>query len=159
MENLFDMLIIFCANYLIIFIIGVALLYLFKQPRNKQKQIIIFSLISLPLIYITAKILSVFYYDPRPFVSSHLVPLISHDPDNGFPSDHALLGSAISAIIFCFNRKVGIFLFVLTLLVGTARVMAGVHHPIDIVGSVVVAFGITSLVQWKIFPRSNKNQK
>ena len=35
------------------------------------------------------------------------------------------------------SRKWAVNLFVLTVIVGASRVLAGVHHPIDIVGSIL----------------------
>lgn len=154
MENLSDILIIFGAKYLIFFVAGIAFLFLLKQPRNKQKQIVIFSIISLPLIYAAAKMSAIFYYNPRPFVSDNLISLIPHNPDNGFTSDHALLGGAIFSIIFYFNRKIGLLLFILTILVGVSRVVANIHHPIDIIGSVAIAF-IVSFFVYRFLIRLN----
>jgi undecaprenyl-diphosphatase len=151
-------LIIFGAKYLLIVIIAIALLYFLKQPRSEQKRLIIFSVICLPLIYLTAKILSLFYYNPRPFVSGGLIPLVSHNPDNGFTSDHTLLAGAISAVIFYFNRKTGMFLLALALLVGIARVMAGVHHLIDIAGSISIAFIVSFCAYRFLLPMISRSK-
>ncbi len=140
MKNLLNNLIIFNAEYLLILIVIIVLFYFLKQSRNHQKQITIFGLVSFPLIYLIAKISAIFYYNPRPFVLDNSLPLIFHEANNGFPSNHMLLGSAIAAVIFCFNRKAGILLFGLSILVGIARVMAGIHHSIDIAGSIIIAF-------------------
>jgi len=145
-EHLSDILIIFSAKYLVFFVAGIAFLFLLKQPRNKQKQIIIFSIISLPLVYLAAKTSAIFYYNPRPFVSDNLIPLVTHNPDNGFTSDHTLLAGAIFSIIFYFNRKIGLLLFILTISVGISRVVANIHHPIDIIGSIAVALVVSFFV-------------
>lgn len=79
------------------------------------------------------------YYDPRPFVTHHLVPLFPHAADNGFPSDHALLASFLAFTMFLYSRRAGVFLLILAVLIGWARVAAHVHSPIDIVGSFVIS--------------------
>jgi undecaprenyl-diphosphatase len=79
------------------------------------------------------------YYDPRPFVTHHLVPIIAHAADNGFPSDHALLTAFLAFTMLLYSRRVAIFLLVNALLVSWARVAAHIHSPIDIVGSFVFA--------------------
>lgn len=81
---------------------------------------------------ILLKISSVFINDPRPFVINHVMPLIPHAPDNGFPSDHTLITMWLALMVFLNNRRVGIALIVISLLVGISRVMALIHHPIDI---------------------------
>lgn len=133
-----NMLIIFGAKYLLFVSAVVAIFYLLKQSRERQKEIIIFSVIIFPLSYGVAKILGHFYFDPRPFAAGHFTPLISHAADNGFPSDHTLLAAAIAAAIFRFNKKIGWLLFFLAILIGLARVLTGIHHIVDIAGSVAI---------------------
>lgn len=152
MGNFQDSLVIFGAKYLIIFIIGIAFLYFINQPREKQKTIIILGIITLPIIYAVSQIVAYFYYDPRPFVTGHFVPLISHDPDNGFPSDHTLLSSAIAMMIFYYNRRVGIFLLILATFVGLARVLAGIHHITDVFGSMLITIIVFSLAYDFLLP-------
>ena len=88
------------------------------------------------------------FYDTRPFVTMHVVPLIAHAPDNGFPSDHALLASFLGFVILLNSRMTGVLLLVLAVLIGWARVAAHIHHPIDILGSFVIAGLSVMLVQW-----------
>lgn len=79
------------------------------------------------------------YYDPRPFVVHHLVPIIPHAADNGFPSDHALLTSFLAFTMFFFSRRLAIVLCVNALVVSWARVAARIHNPRDIVGAFAIA--------------------
>jgi undecaprenyl-diphosphatase len=136
---MFNAFIIFGAKYLIWIVVIAALVYIAKQEKEKRWKIMISAIFILPISYVVAKILAHFYYDPRPFVVNHFMPLIAHAPDNGFPSDHTLFGAAIASVIFLFNKKMGIVLFILTLLIGLSRILAGVHHPVDILGSFVIA--------------------
>ncbi|MCX6762335.1 MAG: phosphatase PAP2 family protein [Candidatus Moranbacteria bacterium] len=131
-------LIIFIAKYLFFVSAAIAIIFFLKQLRQKQKEMLIFAVILLPLSYVIAKIVSRFYFDPRPFVQGNFAPLIGHAADNGFPSDHTLLAAAIAFAIFHFNKKLGLFLFFLAVLVGVARVLAGVHHAADIAGSLII---------------------
>ncbi len=129
---------IFTAKYLVFVLAAIAAFYFLKQPWQRQKEVFIFAVLLLPLSYIVAKVMAHFYFDPRPFVAGHFTPLIPHAADNGFPSDHTLLGTAIAFAIFHFNKKIGIFLLFLAILVGLARVLAGVHHAVDIAGSILI---------------------
>jgi len=137
-----DTLIIFTAKYLLFASALIAILYFLKQPRQRQKEILIFAVVLLPLSYIAAKIISRFYFDPRPFAAQNFTPLIPHAADNGFPSDHTLLGAAVAFAVFRFNKKLGLFLFFLAVLIGLARILAGVHHITDIAGSLVIVLAI-----------------
>jgi len=157
MKYLIDSLVIFGAKYLLILIIGIAFLYFLRQPRDKQKQLAIFGLIVCVLAFIVARLTSQLYFDARPFVAGHFSPLIPHDPDNGFPSDHTLLASAVAMVILYFNRKMGMLLVMLAVLVGMSRVMAGVHHPMDIIGSIVISVGVSLLAHLFIMPIIKKS--
>lgn len=141
-----DLFFIFSAKYLFFLVILVAGVYFFRQPRDVQKKIAVFSLISLPIIYLLAVFAGHIYYDPRPFVVGNFTPLIPHAADNGFPSDHALLVSAIAAIIMYFHRRVSAVLWVLAIIVSLARVYVGVHHLADIIGSFVISLVVTFVV-------------
>lgn len=148
-----DSLIIFGAEYLYLLIVVVALFYLVLIEKRRSSEVIVAALIALPLTYIVAKVLSLLYFDPRPFVVGNFVPLLSHAPDNGFPSDHTLLSAAIAAVIFVFERRLGAALFAIALLVGLSRVAAGIHHVTDIIGSLAIASGVTYTVQRVVLPR------
>ncbi|WP_419188808.1 phosphatase PAP2 family protein [Enhydrobacter aerosaccus] len=71
---------------------------------------------------------------------------MAHTPDNGFPSDHTLLLSALAALASCWNGRLSLLLWFIALLVGAARVYVGLHHPVDILGSILIAIGTVALV-------------
>ncbi len=141
---------IFGAKYLFIAIIIIAFIYFLRQANSVRKKMLLLAAFACPLILIIARLIGIFYYDPRPFVVGHFPPMIPHDPDNGFPSDHALLCAAISSWAFPFSKKLSSAAWVLTFLVGFSRVYVGVHHPIDIAGSVIISIATTAVVYWAL---------
>ena len=151
-----DYIFIFIAKYLFVLAGIIALVWFWKLPKEKKKEIIIFGVITLPVIYIISKIGAWLYFDPRPFVVGHFTPLIPHDPDNGFPSDHVLLISAIASIIFPFSKKVSASVWTIAALVGISRVYIGIHHSIDIAGSAIISVVVSALVYF-IFEKFVKN--
>jgi len=130
---------IFTAKYLYIFIAALAAAFVISRGRADTKRMIIFAVFSLPLTFVLAKAMGHLYFDPRPFVTSHTSPLIAHNPDNGFPSDHALLVFALACLVFVFDKKMGLLFGLLALAVGVARVYVGLHSPIDIAGSFLIS--------------------
>ncbi|MCX5699287.1 MAG: phosphatase PAP2 family protein [Candidatus Omnitrophica bacterium] len=146
MNNLADLVFIFGAKYLYLLVIVIAFAWFLIQPKPRKKEILIIAGICLPLVFVISKIVGYLYYNPRPFVVGHFKPLIYHSADNGFPSHHELLVSAIAAMIFIFSRRIGLVLWILALLVGFSRVYAGVHHLIDIAGSILISIGSVTLV-------------
>jgi len=132
-----DIFIVFCAKYLIIIIGLLALGYWLTLPRKQKTEVLIMGAVTGIIAFILAKTGSAMFTDPRPFVSDGVTPLFAYTADNGFPSDHTLLGMTVTMALLSVSRKWAINLFVLTVIVGASRVLAGVHHPVDIVGSIV----------------------
>jgi len=139
MSETTDLIFIFGAKYLYLIIIIISFIWFLIQPKPRQREILIVTCICLPLILIISALASNLYDSPRPFAAGHFQPLIPHKADNGFPSHHMLLASGVSAIIFLFDWRASLILWVLALFVGLSRVYAGVHHIIDIAGSVLIS--------------------
>ncbi|HEY4528441.1 MAG TPA: phosphatase PAP2 family protein [Candidatus Paceibacterota bacterium] len=150
---------IFCAKYLFILSPVVVFYFFYKSDAEIRKRILVLGALSLPLSYILGVIGRMLYFNPRPFMVSGVEPLISHAADNGFPSDHTLLLASIASLVFIFNRKLAAWLWVITILVGISRVYAGVHHFIDILGSISIAIASTALVYVIIRKLWNKNNQ
>ncbi|MBO9618343.1 MAG: phosphatase PAP2 family protein [Niabella sp.] len=140
-----DTFFIFCANYLFVAPFLLAAVFFFKQKRNVQINIVIFGLCCALVGYGIALLLGQLYFDPRPFVAGHFKPLIDHDTENGFPSDHVLLVSTVSAVLTVFAKRLSIYAWICTILIAIARVYVGVHHIIDVAGSLLIASGVTAL--------------
>lgn len=143
---------IILAKYLYLFIIFVVFIFFIKE-KKRWKKIVFFATGILSISFLLSRIVSKIYYNPRPFVSKHFIPLIEHTADNGFPSDHSLVSFAFASIVFIFNRKLGVVLYVLSFLVGLSRIYVGVHSYIDILGSFlicIIAMGIcATIASWK----------
>lgn len=147
-----NLLIIFGAKYLIYVMIVIFVIAFFLLAKNKKKDAILFAALVLPFSYLLNKTLSFFFYNPRPFVENNFTPLVDHVADNGFPSEHTLLAFSIAAISFYMNKKITAFFIAAALVVGISRVLAGVHHTLDVLGSI----GIVILVALLVYYFQNK---
>lgn len=136
---------VFFASYLYLVQVALALIYFLLQQRPRQLEMIAFGVVYFPLVFLLAEGVGLFYFDPRPFVVEHFTPLIPHVPDNGFPSDHALLTSAVATAALFFDWPMGLILWLLALLVGAARVYVGLHHPIDVLGAYAFSIALCPL--------------
>lgn len=144
--SLLDYFFIFGAKYLFVLVLLIALIAFWRADRSLQRQLFILCLVSFPLVFMVARITSGFYYNPRPFVVGNFTPLVAHAPDNGFPSDHLLLLSSVSILFYLLRRKISYWLIAITALVAVSRVYVGVHHTLDILGSVVISASVIFLV-------------
>jgi undecaprenyl-diphosphatase len=133
-----DSIIIFGARYLFIAVVLIWLAAWLQAGRRAKIEIFWSTLIAIIIAAAIDKIVSKLYYDPRPFVSHHIQPLVAHAADNGFPSEHTLFSIALAAVLFFYRPKMGVAAFIIALLVGIARIDAHVHSPVDIAGAVLI---------------------
>ncbi|HVB42541.1 MAG TPA: phosphatase PAP2 family protein [Streptosporangiaceae bacterium] len=138
-----DSVIVFVAKYFIVLSVAAAAFVWIRQSVYRKWTLataaISGGVVALALIRGSAAL----YNDPRPFVVQHIHPLFAHAADNGFPSDHSTLAMFIAVCVLVYSRPWGIALIVNAFLVGTARVLAHVHHPLDI-GAGFVLGGLTA---------------
>jgi undecaprenyl-diphosphatase len=85
--------------------------------------------------------LGLLWFEPRPFMVGLGHTLMSHPPDNSFPSDHATfmwtLGFGLIATRA--SRRLGGLVTLAGVVVAWARIYLGVHFPVDMIGSFIVA--------------------
>lgn len=143
--------VIFFAEYLHLIVAVIAgFVFLGYRYRHLQKQIVLTAVISAVLALGIDKLLNRVIDSPRPFVVDDVVPLFLHVADNGFPSEHTLLAVVIACLVYIQHKKTGLALLLLAVVIGIARVIAGVHHPIDIVGALLIGVFSVSIARWLV---------
>ncbi|MEO8637415.1 MAG: phosphatase PAP2 family protein [Candidatus Taylorbacteria bacterium] len=153
-----DLLITFLAVYLpfILPIVFLVLLFRSGYSRREKTRIACVAFFSaLVSSFIIATLIHTFYFHPRPFISYGLEPLFL-ETSNSFPSLHATFFFAFSTAIYFYNKKWGISLFFVTLLMTIARVMAGVHYPSDILGGFAIGVVVAYLSVKYLVPKIRK---
>ncbi len=150
---------LFSAQYLYLIVALIGAIYFFTRKKQVTKSMAICGIIIAPLAFVISRISSLFYYDPRPFVVGHFTPLFAHAADNGFPSDHVLLTGAIAMIVWFYNKKLSAALWALALLIGWARVFAGVHHWTDIFGSIAMVIVSGAVYYFVVYRRMHKERE
>lgn len=134
-----DSVIVFCAKYLFVAVPLLYLVALAQAPKKQRKTMIVSLIIASIVAVILDKLGGKLYYDPRPFVSQHIKPLVEHSADNGFPSEHTTFSMTIGILLFFYRRKLGGLAIVIAYIVGMARIAAHVHSPVDILGAFAIA--------------------
>lgn len=148
-SELFDKVVIFLAvyfPYIVIIAAGIFLLIHhevllshspFKEFVKKWKEIVLV-FFSSGLAWVIAKILKFLIQTDRPFIAlPNIHPLFS-ETGFAFPSGHATFFMALAVSIFLSHKRAGYVFMFFALLIGLARVVGGVHFPIDILGGFVL---------------------
>lgn len=134
---------VFFAEYLPYLLI-IGFLYFAFRRRSRRERFLVFVEGALGVILargIVTEVFHFFYRYPRPSVALNFTPLIT-ESSYSFPSGHAAWFFALAMAVYYYNRKLGIFYFICAALISVARVFAGVHWPLDVLGGAV--FGVLS---------------
>ena len=111
---------------------------------HKAHRQVVFTLLTTAIAMTTALIITLIYFHPRPFMIHLGHTWIYRASETSFPSGHATFFFSIALGLFISGNKIwGFVVFIMSLLVGWARVFLGVHFPFDIIGAFfVVCFSI-----------------
>lgn len=135
--ELLDQLMIFGAEYLIIFTYLFIILLFFKGQKRERKSLLL-TVGGLILGALITYLIKIFYQEPRPFVTFPITPLVNKVDLLSFPSTHTLT-MAVAAFSFSYYRsQVAPLLLFFLLWVGFSRIYVGVHYPLDILGGILV---------------------
>lgn len=158
-SRLFDILAIFLADYLGYLLILAALYLIFVHKKNTSRyQIFLFIALSLIISRgLLTEIIRYFIFQPRPFISLSFNPLVSSSVNSSFPSGHAAFYFTLAFSLFNIDRRWSLMLAVGALLMGIARIFAGVHWPFDVIGGLLVGFFSILIVHF-LLSKSLKKQ-
>lgn len=100
-----------------------------------------------------------FFPSARPFITNGTTPLLGLVEGPSFPSNHTAISLAMALTVWRSDRKLGMVMMILALLVGASRVWGGVHLPIDFLGGAVLGavvggfFNIFDISLKAIYPK------
>ncbi len=159
-QSLFtDKIIVFFAVYfpfIVIFSAGVFLLMhheVFKAKSTlqillqKKKEILGAFFVGI-FAYLLSFIFKLFFQTLRPFDLLNGVNPLFFPTDYSFPSGHATFFFALAFSMLFNHRNSGIIFLVFAFLIGIARVIAGVHFPVDILGGILLGFIVSLIINF-----------
>lgn len=134
-----DAVILFFAKWHLYVVLGV---FAYVGWSNYHRTASIYPYITALLAGVIARgglteLIRYFYHHDRPFVALNISHLLTDDAYS-FPSGHTIFLFALGAATYFFNKKLAYFIFASGLVIGLARVAAGVHYPSDILGGAVL---------------------
>ena len=109
-----------------------------SREREAAARCLICSVAAVVISMIILFALNSLFFRPRPFTTHSVNLLLYHNTDSAFPSNAATLAFALSFAVLFYHRKVGLAMLALGTFLGLARVAAGVHYPLDILGGILL---------------------
>lgn len=160
-----DVIVKILADVLVIPIVLIAAWLLLQIPNQEKYRAYSRILMAGLTAYLMAKLIGAIFQPEmmRPFEKLGVEAGVSFLNNPGFPSDHVLFCTAITAAVWFETRrvKVTILLAILTLCVGIGRIIGLVHTPLDVIGGILIAsIGILWYLQRdEVTTKSRKNRK
>ena len=127
----------------------VALWFRARTPEARQadQEAAVHTILGLLLASVTVKALNLLFFRLRPFTAHEVNLLFYHPSDSSLPSNSATVAFAFAVGVGQRTRSLGILGATLGGLLGLARVIGGVHYPLDIVAGALLGTGAVLLVR------------
>lgn len=133
-----DKLMLFGATDLIYITFAMVLILGIREGIREKKSFLLI-ILALPVAVLLIKIIHLFFYESRPFVTFNLLPYAPESQDASFPSRHATISAVIAFAYTYFKSKWTLLFLFIMLWIGVARIFVGVHYPLDVLGGFITA--------------------
>jgi len=142
-----------CAKELIA-VIALLFIALWLTGREQARATVLRACLVAVLALCANLVIRLMWPHPRPFMIGLGYLLFPHSPGPSFPSDHAAFCTAVALTLLAGGlRWSGAVALLVDLAVIWARVFAGMHFPLDMLGAVLVAVlvyaAVVPLWQWR----------
>jgi undecaprenyl-diphosphatase len=87
------------------------------------------------------------FFRPHPFTDRTVHLLFYHATDSSFPSTAAALAFAQAFAVLLYKRRLGLIMIALSLYLGFARIMVGIHYPLDIIAGMFLGLSTAFLAK------------
>ncbi|MGQ9681344.1 MAG: phosphatase PAP2 family protein [Anaerolineae bacterium] len=125
------------------------------QEREADQATVVYAIMALLLASAVVKGMNLLFFRQRPFTAHDGVTLLFYYPsDSSLPSNSAIVAFVFAASLYRRSLPLGIGAYALAMLLGLARIVGGVHYPLDIAAGAALGMGFVALV-WRIRPICN----
>ncbi len=141
-KNWVDHVAIWCAKYLIIFIISSA----FILGNSPEASLWVAS--GMTVAWVLAFLFQYIFKRPRPFKSGHpaLVKMLFVTPS--FPSAHTAIAASIASSVFFVSPSLAVVFALLAVLMAWSRVRTNLHYVSDTIAGAFVGAASPFVVSW-----------
>ena len=138
----------------VIGLVPLLLVLLWVRGRPERRGGLVATAIAAALALGANQIVGQFWYEPRPFMIGLGRTLMAHAPENSFPSDHTtfMMTVGIGLIATGAAPRWGRIVTLAGVLVAWARIYLGVHFPLDMIASAIIAGIFAALSVWLVAP-------
>lgn len=155
-----DVIVEFFATFLI-WILYAGLVVLWFIDGKIKKEQVLHALVAGGIAWLIAFTIKRIFPTLRPYmINGRETDVVIPPSDGAFPSSHTALAFSLASTIFMHDKKIGFWYLAAALLVGTARVLANVHYPVDILGGAIIGTLIAIIVEkthvFKLLPKKRK---
>ena len=151
----FDNLIYFLAQYLGWLMILSILLYIYYSSHRMlavQNSLIALS-VAMTSLFI-ADVAKKIFMIPRPFIAvKGIYEIFVIGGLDSFPSGHAAFFGALAVSIYLRDKKAGTFFLIGALLIGLARIIAGIHYPLDILAGFLLGWLLNMAISYSAYKK------
>ncbi len=106
------------------------------------------SIVFIPLgTWAVTAFLKLAFHAPRPFQTLDIIPLSIPGTFDSFPSGHAAFYMAMALAVYKYHKKAGVFFIIMAALLSVARIVTGVHYPVDILAGWLVAYLMYKIIK------------
>lgn len=157
-NSVLDFVISFTAEWYGLIILAALFIYLFQHKDNLKKGVT--DLVVVSVTAVSAWFIAHFFKDVfhtlRPFDALQSVKSLIAESGYAFPSGHATFFMALASALWFYHKRLAVFFGISAIIIGLARVSAGVHWPVDILGGLVLGY-VIGIAFYKLIYKFTKN--
>lgn len=149
-SSLLDNIMILFAEYVqYVFVSLILILWLLNKSNFR---VIAFQvMVSFTLAYSINRLIELFIFRERPFVSHAVNQLVEHSTNSSFPSDHATSAIVIAFTLWLSSLRFKHLWVWLALGIAFSRIWVGVHYPFDVVAGIINGLMVALFTHYILF--------